>query len=108
MGTITYSSGKCANAVIIGYNISYGNDPQPLYAAGSSKIECVVEMEALAQASIQKAIFKEDQFDESQNGAISVTAPSLTLTNAVTKFNYSASSGQAYVVEQMEIVGKKS
>lgn len=108
MGQVSYKSGKCENAVIIGYNISFGNDPQPLYKAGSSTIECVVEMESLATAAISRAIFKDSQFtQESGSGTFHLNAPSLTLKNAVVKYNYSASSGQAYVVEQLQITGKR-
>jgi hypothetical protein len=100
-------SGKACNSVIIGYNVSYGNDPQPLYEAGQAHISCVVELEAMAQISIQKAIFKDEQVTENLSVVNLAKVPSMTIDNAIIKYSYSASSGQAYVVENLTILGRK-
>ena len=111
MGKITVNkkdSSNVCDAVIISYNVSYGNDPQPLYEAGTSSISCVVEMEAMAQVAIQKAIFSDAQAGEDLSNVELARVPALTLDSAVVKYNFSASSGQAYVVESLTVVGKKA
>jgi len=105
--SVQQNTGSC-NAVIVGFNISYGNDAQPIYEAGQKNISCVVEIEAMAQVSIQKALFKEGQYTTEVSAINLAKVPSLTLQDAVVKYGYSASSGQAYVVEDLTIIGRKS
>jgi len=111
MGTLTIhpndNNSKACNSVIISYNVSYGNDPQPIYEAGQANISCVVEIESMAQVSIQKAIFKDGQAASDISSIKLAKVPNITLDSAVIKYGYSASSGQAYIVEDMTIVGKK-
>ena len=108
MGKITYKSKVSDKAVLIGFNVSYGNDPQPLYEAGKKDIACVIELEALAQVSVQRALFKDDQVASSKGSETLAIVPSFHLDYAILKYNYSASSGQAYVVENLTIIGKKT
>lgn len=108
MATINVSTDKTCNSVIIGFNVMHGNDPQPIYQAGEANISCVVEIEALAQVSIQKALFEEGQYTSDASSFALAKVPALTIDSAVVKYGYQASSGQAYVVEDLTIVGKKS
>ena len=109
MGTVVVNKNNntACNSVIISYNVSYGNDPQPIYEAGQANISCVVEIEAMAQVSIQKALFKDGQAVSDISAVKLAKVPNITLNSAVVKYGYSASSGQAYVVEDITIVGKK-
>ena len=108
MAQINIDTSKTSNAVIIGFNVTYGNQQQPIYAAGEATIECVVEIEQLAQVQIQKALFQDGQFSSGAPSSVSLArTPSLSLTSAVVQMSYQGASGQAYVVENMSIAGKK-
>ena len=95
------------NGVIIGYNTLFGNDAQPLYAAGSPDIACVIEIEAMAQANIQKAIFGSAAAANTTDVELA-NIPGASIENPIVKQGYSASSGQAYIVHNLTYVGKYS
>ena len=94
---------KC-DAIVLNAEATYGNDPVPLYNAGEGKIGCVLELEALAQIQLSRAVF------EARIPADAATCSyfGLQLTNCAFKYTMSAQSGDAYYVSTMIAVGQST
>ena len=86
-----------ACSVIIGVNGQCGDDPTPLYEAGSKNIACVIAMEALGQLNISRS--SGDCRAEGTFGCI-------TIKDGVVKRGIQAQSGQAYIVSQITHIGR--
>jgi len=106
-GTMS-STNAPATGIIINYSLTYGEDPQPLYEAGSSEIHAVLRMESMLQLQVSKAMFNNGDAIQSVNGIQLIGAPSKTIQNPAIKYTYSASSGQVYVVENFMAIGKEA
>jgi len=91
----------CTQAVTINGTASYGNDPVPLFEAGDKEMACVLEIEALGQIQVSKAVV---------DGKIDTTAKAtfggVTLTDPIYKYAITASSGTAYYVSTITALGR--
>ena len=99
----TTSQKEACAGVMINGSASYGNDPQPLFEAGKKNMACVIEIEALAQLQLSHTVI-DQKFDNKEIA----TWGGLTIKDAIYKYNVTASSGQAYYVETMIAMGRKS
>jgi hypothetical protein len=95
------ANNTCSGVVISG-SATVGNDPVPLFEAGASTMACVLQIEALGQIQVSKAIM--DNRIEKTGDA---TFGGLTLKDAVTKYTLQAQSGQAYYVSTLVTMGRK-
>ena len=95
---------KC-NAIVISAQAEYGNEPVPLFSAGTGKLECVLEVEALATIQLSKAVFSERILE---NQTPDVSYGGLTIKDAVVKYSLTAQSGDAYFVSSATAVGRKA
>ena len=87
--------------VTINGSASYGNDPVPLFEAGKSTIACVLEIEALGQIQVSKAVLT-GAIDEGASASFG----GVTLDSPIMKYSITASSGQAYFVSTLTAIGK--
>ena len=95
---------KCKNAIVISAQVSYGNDPVPLFHAGTGKLACVREVDALATIQISKAVFTEKILESGTN----VSYGGTTINDAVVKYSLTAQSGDAYFVSSATAVGVRA
>ena len=101
MGQISKGSPVCD--VILSANGQCGPDAVPLYEAGKNSIECVIAMEAMGQLTISKAA---QHPGGAHCGAAKASYGCVTMTNYVVKKGVQAQSGQAYVVDQVTLIGQ--
>ena len=94
---------KC-DVIVLNAEASYGNDPVPLYNAGEGSIGCVLELEALAQIQLSKAVFENRM--PADSGQCSYFG--LQLINCAYKYTMSAQSGDAYYVSTMIAIGQST
>lgn len=97
---------ESCEGIVISAEASYGNDPVPLYEAGSKNISCVIEIEQMATISVSRAVFSQRFYSDGDGS--SVTYGNLTLQNPVVKYSLSAQSGNAYFMSSYSAVGKKA
>lgn len=92
------------HGVLISGSASYGNDPVPLYEAGTKDIKCVIPLEALGQIQVSRAVTS----GVITSGGGDSSFGGVTLSPSVKKFSITAQSGQAYFVDTLTIIGQHS
>jgi len=94
---------QACNGVTISGSATHGDDPSPLYEAGSADISCVIRIEALAQIQVSKTVL-----NGQSGGWKDATFGGVTISDPIFKYTITAQSGQAYYVDTISAFGKVS
>ena len=91
-------------AVAISISASAGDDPVPLFEAGSNKMHCVIGLQALGQIDIQHAVFT----TTATGPSTAASYGQITINDPITKNTFSGQSGTPYYIAGTTFVGKTS